>query len=186
HTQNRWVIALKLIRSERLATPQATRQFLHELEAMMQLAHPNIITVCDADQVRQTYYCAMQYVEGTDLGQFVRLAGRLHPAHARGYIRQSVLGLQHAYEHNMVHRDIKPSNLFLTVTGGRTRANPQNETKEPAPSPKAVIKILDWGLATLRFPKGYQIEADQEAAGRGVSGTADYASPDQAPHPATL
>ena len=173
HTKLEWIVALKVIRAELLASSETKRQFLQEMEAMAGLDHENIVQFCDADQAGETYYCAMEYVAGTDLGKVVGLSGPL-PAHqAADYIRQTALGLQHAHEHNLVHRDIKPVNLYLT-------GDP------PGP---VLIKILDWGLASLRPPALAVAEFSENSATtaanptRGVLGTADYLSPEQAKSP---
>src|SRR5262249_41471089 len=57
------IVALKVIRAEVLESPEAADQFLLEMEAMAQLAHPNIVQFCDVDQVGETFYFAMEYVE---------------------------------------------------------------------------------------------------------------------------
>jgi serine/threonine protein kinase len=44
---------------------------------------------------------------------------------------------------------------------------------------KPMIRILDWGLAALRNPKG-AVEQLPEEVVRGIIGTADYLSPEQA------
>ena len=42
---------------------------------MAQLDHPNIVQFCDADQIGDTFYYAMVFVEGIDLGRFVKRTG---------------------------------------------------------------------------------------------------------------
>jgi hypothetical protein len=112
HTQHGWIVALKVIRAELLAHEDARQQFLREMGAMAGLNHENIVQFCDAHRAGGTYYCAMEYVDGTDLGKVVGLVGPLPVAHAADYIRQAALGLQHAHEHNLVHRDIKPATFI--------------------------------------------------------------------------
>jgi serine/threonine-protein kinase len=168
--EHRWLVALKVIRPDLLTQPNARRQFLLEMEAMAELNHPNIVQFCDADSVDDTSYCAMEYVEGTDLGKVVRLSGPLPLAQACDYVRQAALGLQHAHEHNLVHRDIKPVNLFLTIPAADPDAREQS-----AP----LIKILDWGLASLR-PPGTDLQEQPSSGSHGEIGTADYQSPEQA------
>src|SRR6266446_6624008 len=141
HAHFRWVVALKVIRSELLVNADAKHQFLQEMEAMARLSHPNVVQFCDADQAGETYYCAMEYIEGTDLGKHVDLSGPLPTAQACDYIRQTALGLQHAYEKNLVHRDIKPANLFLTYVAANDKGRGKGAKSRP------LIKILDWGLA---------------------------------------
>ena len=45
---------------------------------------------------------------------------------------------------------------------------------------KPLIKILDWGLASLRSPKGLTSEQMIDNLAKSVVGTADYVSPEQA------
>src|SRR5204862_1141524 len=113
-------------------------------------------------------------VEGIDLYRLVQQFGPLPVEQARDYVRQAALGLEHAHEHCLIHRDIKPANLFLTFPPNKAPGEP-----EAAPVQGALIKILDWGLAGLRLPKGRQLSADRLPREQNV-GTADYISPEQA------
>jgi serine/threonine-protein kinase len=171
HSEFQWVVALKVIRPGLLVNMEARNQFLQEMEAMARLNHPNIVQFCDADQAADTYYCAMEFVEGTDLGKIVGLSGPLPVAKACDYIRQTALGLQHAHENNLVHRDIKPVNLLLTTLAP--------EQRHAAP-PESLIKILDWGLASLRPPGTALAGGRPEHLTKCIIGTADYLSPEQA------
>jgi serine/threonine-protein kinase len=167
HTEFGWVVALKVLRSQFASDPGVASQFLQEMEAMAKLNHPNVVEFCDADQFNDTFYCALEYIEGTDLGKYVALCGPLPVAEACEYIRQTALGLQHAHEHHLIHRDIKPGNLLLTCRPG------------PQQSGSRLIKILDWGLADLRPPQS-QHQGAASHANQVVIGTADYLSPEQA------
>ncbi len=194
HREHHTLVAIKMIKPEVFANPEGRQQFLQEVEAMARLDHANIVQFCDADQWRDTFFFAMEYIEGTDLGKVIRLSGALPVQEACDYIRQAALGLQHAYERNLIHRDIKPVNLFLT------HASPQPlsatsifATKHELATAsigktmlmKPVIKILDWGLASLRSPKG--VPADQAAENTpGLVGTADYLAPEQATNANTV
>ena len=44
------IVALKLIRKDRLANPDAVRRFHREIQAAAQLEHPNIVRAYDADE----------------------------------------------------------------------------------------------------------------------------------------
>jgi serine/threonine-protein kinase len=173
HVEHGWTVALKVIRREVLTSNEGREQFLKEMEAMARLDHPNIVQFCDVDQADGQYYYAMEYVEGTDLGRFVELAGPLSVTHAANFVYQVAVGMQHAHEHNLVHRDIKPVNLYLTL-----RQDADSNAK-PDPS-RILIKILDWGLASLKPPDS----APADESGRGmIIGTADYFAPEQALNP---
>src|SRR5262245_32029679 len=121
------VVALKVIKKDQLSSPQAIQRFHREIRAVGQLSHANVVLAHDADQVGDTHFFVMEYVEGIDLGKRVKQQGPVPFALACDYIRQAALGLQHAHERGLVHRDIKPSNLLLTGGG--------------------MVKVLDLGLA---------------------------------------
>ena len=98
----------------------------------------------------------MEYVEGMDLYELVKVKGPLDFDEAANYTLQAAIGLQHAHEKGLVHRDIKPGNLLLTNDG--------------------VVKILDLGLALFREDSVSLTMVHNEK----VLGTADYLSPEQA------
>jgi serine/threonine protein kinase/WD40 repeat protein len=161
HRHMQRIVALKVIRKEKLASEEAIKRFYLEARAAGQLHHPNIVTAYDAGQAGSTHYFAMEYVDGTDLSRLVRESGPLPAGQACDYARQVALGLQHAYERGLVHRDIKPANLFVSWnTAG-----------------DAVVKILDMGLARVQSAGG----ADKALTQTGqVMGTPDYLAPEQA------
>jgi serine/threonine protein kinase len=162
HRERGDVVALKLLRQERLGNPEAVRRFEREARAAAALAHPNVVRALDAGRVAGTHLLVMEYVEGaTDLGQWVKRHGPLPVPQACEYVRQAALGLQHAHERGLVHRDIKPANLLRTADG-------------------SLVKVLDLGLARLDRPaeEGEQGSAlTQEGA---LLGTPDYIAPEQA------
>jgi serine/threonine protein kinase len=156
-------VALKLIRKERLNNPEVIRRFQREVRACAQLNHPNVVHAYDCGQCGDRHFYVMEYVEGTNLAQLVRRDGPMSIELACECIRQTALGLQHAFERGLVHRDIKPHNLVLA----------RSSDGEP------VIKILDMGLARL--------EADDDSVNSGTMtregamlGTLDYIAPEQA------
>jgi serine/threonine protein kinase len=134
HQQMGRVVALKVIRKERLASPDAVRRFQREVRVLAQLDHPNIVRAYDAQEVGGTQLLVMEYVAGTDLAKLVGKEGPLPVGRACEYIRQAALGLQHAHERGVIHRDIKPQNLLLSAGG--------------------TVKVLDLGLARLAEPAG--------------------------------
>jgi serine/threonine protein kinase len=155
------VVALKVIRKERLDSPDAVRRFEREVRAAAALSHPNIVHAYDADQIGGTHLLVMEHVEGgTDLARLVKANGPLSVAQACEYVRQAALGLQHAHERGLVHRDVKPQNLLLGTDA-------------------KVVKVLDMGLARLDHtrPDDRSSTVTQEGA---VMGTPDYIAPEQA------
>src|SRR5207249_3272466 len=69
------VVALKLIRKERLTNPDAIRRFEREVRSAAALAHPNIVLAYDADKIDGTHLLIMEHVAGTDLAKLVKKNG---------------------------------------------------------------------------------------------------------------
>jgi serine/threonine-protein kinase len=164
-------VALKLVRKERLANPEAVQRFYREVQAAARLSHPNIVLAYDADHVGDTYFFAMEYVDGIDLARLVKESGPLPIDTACDYVRQAALGLQHAFERGMVHRDIKPSNLLVT------RPNKKASDSDARP----VVKILDMGLVRVESP--IPVSGRHEGGLtqlEAILGTPDYIAPEQA------
>src|SRR5262245_39938296 len=154
-------VALKIIRRERFNNPEAVRRFEKEAMAVAKLSHPNIVLAFDFNQVGDTHFLAMEYIDGTDLARLIKEKGPVRVPEACEYIRQTALGLQHAHEHGLIHRDIKPQNLLLS---GKPGAPP-------------VVKVLDLGLARLIDGADADAGITQEHV---VVGTPDFIAPEQA------
>jgi len=160
HTRLNRLVALKVLPAERLQDAAAIARFDREMRAVGALAHENIVAAHDAGEIDGTHYLVMELVDGADLGTIARDQAPLPVAEACEIIRQAALGLQHAYENNLVHRDIKPSNLMLA-------AGPNGP----------VVKILDMGLALL---EEQHAEHSELTASGQIMGTLDYMAPEQA------
>jgi serine/threonine-protein kinase len=171
------VVALKLIRPERVANPTALRRFQREVKAAAKLSHPNVVRAYDADHAGTVCYFTMQYVPGTTLKRRVEQSGQLPVTQACDFMRQAALGLQHLHEHGMVHRDIKPSNLVITELDERQLSAP--------PDPLSLtlvpgqVKLLDLGLARLSEGPGEGAHQATLTQLGTVMGTTDYMSPEQ-------
>lgn len=153
------IVALKLIRKEKLSNDKSVQRFNHEIQAVAQLSHPNIVLAYDAGQAGKIHYFSMEFVEGADLARLVKENGPLPVAVACEYVRQTALGLQHAHEKGLIHRDVKPHNLLVAQ----------------GPDGQALVKILDMGLARLQG----QAETGLTQTGQ-VLGTPDFLAPEQA------
>ena len=163
------VVALKVLSSQALKTKRARQLFQREVRAAAKLAHPNIVTAFDANQIGDRAFLVMEYVNGPNLQDLVAERGPLPVAQACDFVRQAALGLQHAHEQGMVHRDIKPANLLVQQTPGRANAY--------------TVKILDFGLARLNAPEPGKSPQGNESIltpNNTVMGTPDYLSPEQA------
>jgi serine/threonine-protein kinase len=177
------IVALKIIRKESMTQdPAALRRFQREAKAAAQLSHPNIIVIYDFNQIDDTYYLAMEYVEGIDMHNLVQDFGPLRPDVAAEFARQVALGLQHANAQGMVHRDIKPSNLMVTLPPSEARRSSQENQLLFRPEEdqllKGVVKILDMGTALVT--QAADTGSEQWTKHGALMGTPDYLAPEQA------
>jgi serine/threonine protein kinase/WD40 repeat protein len=173
------IVAVKLVRPERLKNPAAIRRFQREIRASAKLDHANIVRTIDADEVGGNHLLVMEYVPGArDLHKLIRENGPLPIAQARRYLHRVAIGLQHAFEQGLVHRDIKPQNLLVSSSEAVAAAPAivgRASTAESPSSADDTVKILDFGLAL--FCEGDDSSTlTQEGA---VMGTVDYVAPEQ-------
>jgi tRNA A-37 threonylcarbamoyl transferase component Bud32 len=163
HRQRNRIVALKIIRKDRLSHPEAVARFRREAVAAARLSHPNIVLLFDSDAEGDVHYLAMEYVNGVTLQEVVDSQGPLPINQAHDFLRQAALGLQHAHEQKLIHRDVKPSNLM--VTGN-------------------VLKILDMGVARLHQLQNAPEETITTLTQHGtVIGTPDFIAPEQLENP---
>ncbi|MEI7687040.1 MAG: serine/threonine-protein kinase, partial [Planctomycetota bacterium] len=151
-------VALKVLPLTQAEDPASLKRFYREARAVARLDHPNIVRAFDLDHEENLHFLVLEFVDGSNLHDFVRRNGVLTPLRAAHYLRQAALGLAHAHEVGLVHRDIKPSNILLDRSG--------------------CVKILDMGLA--QFFGEENSDFVREFENGFVIGTADYLAPEQA------
>jgi eukaryotic-like serine/threonine-protein kinase len=150
-TKLKRTVALKFLHPEALESPEHKTRFLHEAQAAAALAHPNVCTIYEIDEVDGRSFIAMEFVEGLSVKQKIE-ARPLKLEEALDIAIQVAEGLQAAHEQGVVHRDIKPSNLIVTS--------------------RSQVKIMDFGLAQL-------IERTRITETGTKMGTPAYMSPEQ-------
>ena len=147
------LVALKVLRQDRLTSEAFVQRFLKEAKAIGRLSHPNIVTVYDAGQDQGTVYIAMEFLEGEPLNK-VTEGKRWSLKEIVNLAIQVAETLDYAHKKGIVHRDIKPSNIIVQATGQ--------------------IKITDFGIAHIEDPSA----SVQTQAGE-ILGTPAYMSPEQ-------
>ena len=85
--------------------------YLHQMKERTAVAHPNILQIYDIDE--NLGQITMEYVEGQDLRQTLRLKGALAPKMALHIAIQIVNGLHQAHSHSIIHHALTPEHLLL-------------------------------------------------------------------------
>jgi serine/threonine protein kinase/beta-lactam-binding protein with PASTA domain len=149
-------VAVKVLFPEHAKDPLFVERFRREAMSAAGLNHPNIVGVYDWGQVNNTYYIAMEYVQGRTLADILQATGRLSVLQACDIAVEVAAALASAHQHGVVHRDIKPANILVGSTGQ--------------------VKVADFGIARA---VGAAFEQNLTQSG-AVMGTATYFSPEQA------
>jgi serine/threonine protein kinase len=179
------IVAIKVIRKDRLQHEEAVRRFRREAQAAARLCHPHIVKVFDSDRAGATHYLVMEYVAGITLERHVEQQGPLTIPQACDFIRQAALGLQHAHEQALVHRDIKPSNLMVTPAPECSPHAPREDYITRSVTATYQVKLLDMGVARVLQLGGQTAPESLSTLTQGgtVIGTADYVAPEQLEDP---
>jgi serine/threonine-protein kinase len=149
-------VALKVLFPEFATDPAFVERFRREAQAAANLNHPNIVGVYDWGKVNNTYYIAMEYVNGRTLADILKQSGTLTPMQVCDLISEVASALISAHHNGVIHRDIKPGNILVSTTGQ--------------------VKVADFGIARAL---GAGVEQGLTQTG-AVMGTATYFSPEQA------
>jgi serine/threonine-protein kinase len=146
------IVALKTLAPQYGSDAGFVQRFLKEARSAARLNHPSIVQIYDFGQVEETYYLAMEYVDGHSLGAYLK-RGHFAERDALLVIRHAARALAVAHAEGLVHRDIKPDNLMLTSKGE--------------------VKLVDLGIAK-------RVDEDQSLTQTGHAvGTPHYISPEQ-------
>jgi YVTN family beta-propeller protein len=159
-------VALKLLAPDLGEHPDFRERFLRESRLAASLDHPNVVSVYDAGDFDGTLYIAMQFIEGTDLAEFLRQRGPLEPQKAVTMLGQVAAALDAAHERGLIHRDVKPANVM--VASGHCYLTDFGLTKRAAASDvSGALTRTGVFLGTVDYI------APEQIAGEAIDGRAD-------------
>ncbi|MCU7829799.1 MAG: HDOD domain-containing protein [Candidatus Thiodiazotropha sp. (ex Myrtea sp. 'scaly one' KF741663)] len=116
-------VAIKLLSN---SLPETS--FRDEARTMSRLQHPNIVSIYEAGQHKDTPYLVFEYVEGELLSEMI--GGKpLELPQALTIFQGLLEGVAEAHKTGIVHRDLKPANIIINA--------------------EQLPKIMDFGIARL-------------------------------------
>jgi eukaryotic-like serine/threonine-protein kinase len=156
-------VAVKILRDDLAGDPRFVERFRREARAVAALSHPNIAGVYDYGEEDNHYFFVMEFIDGNDLAQLMRVESPLSQERAALIATGTLDALQHAHSAGVVHRDIKPANIMVAKRERSTSSTGSHEK----------VKVTDFGIARAVG------DATLTATG-SMLGTAHYLSPEQA------
>jgi serine/threonine protein kinase len=153
-------VALKVINECYLGDESARFRFLREARSAARLRHSNVASVLHLGRTGNSYFYAMEFVEGETLEKLIKRSGQIEVKMALEIATQVTAGLAAVHKQKLVHRDIKPSNIMVNAEEGST----------------LTAKIIDLGLAKPAPDAPADVAISMPGA---FAGTPEFASPEQ-------
>lgn len=164
------VCAVKVLKSELMASSTVVRRFEKEIEVLMLQQHPGIVRLLDAGRTLEgRLYLTTGFLSGHDLFRVIHRVGPMPGPAWLQLALQFLEALADAHESRregrplrLIHRDLKPENLMLDYEGR--------------------VTILDFGLASVRLND----ERSRVTRVGQVMGTPKYMAPEQIVDPESV
>ena len=158
HAMLRRPTAVKLLPLDKAGRGNLER-FEREVQLTSRLTHPNTVSIFDYGRTADgVFYYAMEYLEGINLQDLVRVDGEQPPGRVVHILRQVLGSLGEAHGVGLIHRDVKPANIILGERGGLPD----------------VAKVVDFGLVKDMATQ----EAMALTRDHTIAGTPLYLSPE--------
>ncbi|HEX5060863.1 MAG TPA: protein kinase [Kofleriaceae bacterium] len=141
-------VAIKFLRQ---ASREDAERFLTEARATAQCNHDNIVIIHEVDELDDTPYMVLEFLEGQTLRTMMGPIGgasRLPATRVVELVLPIARALARAHEGGIIHRDLKPENVIVTTAGQ--------------------VKVVDFGIAKVK-----------DSRHDLMAGTLPYMSPEQ-------
>lgn len=156
-------MAVKRVLPHLAENQEFINMFIREARLAALLQHPNIVQIFDFGKIQNTYFIAMEYIDGLNLGQIIAHLKSGLPVDMTIFLGIKIsLGLDYSHKRkddesgqplDIVHRDISPQNILVSTQGE--------------------VKISDFGISKANT------EPSLTRAGV-IKGKLGYLSPEQA------
>ncbi|XP_043484875.1 microtubule-associated serine/threonine-protein kinase 3 isoform X4 [Leptopilina heterotoma] len=157
--------AMKKINKNNLMLRNQVEQVFAERDIMSFTDNPFVVSMYCSFETKKHLCLVMEYVEGGDCANLLKIIGPLPPDMARFYFAETVLAVEYLHSYGIVHRDLKPDNLLITALGH--------------------IKLTDFGLSKMglmslatNLYEGYLDRDTRQFSDKQVFGTPEYIAPE--------
>ncbi|MCB0165888.1 MAG: protein kinase, partial [Anaerolineae bacterium] len=149
-------VGIKVLHGHLVDDEDFIGRFEREALATGKLRHPNIVQAVDFDRDGDTYFLAMEFIDGPTLKDEMKARVAVNKPFTLKEIGRIFTALcsavDYAHKRNMIHRDIKPANVMINQEGN--------------------VVLTDFGIARI-------LEGTQYTQTGALSGTPAYMSPEQ-------
>jgi serine/threonine-protein kinase len=164
HVYTGRLCALKLLHAEHAGSEALRERLLREGRALGNVRHRGIVEVYDAGIGRANEpFVAMEMLEGRALDGILAARRTLPIEDVVRVGLELCDALAAIHGQGLVHRDIKPSNLFVALD----------------PSGHEVVKLIDFGIASVPTTVGGGAELRKLTMHGELLGTPEYMAPEQ-------
>ena len=129
------IVAVKVLRHERLSQPGALARFRKEVRLARRVAHPNVARTFDIGRHLGDPFLTMEYIDGQPLTRFCPIGTRvsdLLPIRLVLLIGSQICaGLSALHAAGIIHKDLKPDKVPSARGWGSNRSATAQSARQP-------------------------------------------------------
>ncbi|MGD9162185.1 MAG: serine/threonine-protein kinase, partial [Desulfobacteraceae bacterium] len=110
-------VAIKFLTDKAIKKNERFAQTMQEARAVSRLQHPNIISLYEVSNYKNTPYLVFEYVEGISLREIIKRKKHFSVHKAVKLMSQILDGISQAHQQGLVHNDLKPENILISGKG---------------------------------------------------------------------
>jgi len=148
-TSTNRTVAVRILSPELAALPGKTNHFLEESRTDAALVHPHLVAVYEAGQAEGIYFCAMEYMDGPPLPQFLRKDGGVDEHRLLLAIAGVARALGFLWQRKIPHQPPQVKNVLTNADGAVKLINVEPIEVQPSQSPREDVLNLAVMIATL-------------------------------------
>lgn len=165
---------VKRLRRTLAEEPTFLAMFLDEARLAARLNHPNIVHTYEVGEHADSYFIAMEYLDGQPLNKIIRASlkrkEQFDEAFCARVVMDALNGLEHAHKLcdydgsplAIIHRDVSPHNIFVTYDG-HTKLVDFGIAKAATSSTETEVGVLKGKVAYMSPEQASGNKVDQRA-----------------------